>query len=190
MTRVLQSPAFDDTAIGVPAPPAWDSVAVAAFEQGFAQGAEAGRSAGRRDLMLGESNLRSALDECMGAIESSLHQFNQRVIEVAELFVTTALRHIPEARTTGLLVRMGEVLATFDPGTVVVSVEPDAVTEVSEAFARRPPRSHSITVTADRTLATGEFRLQSEWADAEGTFQRYIEAAREAVELHLGLDSR
>ena len=35
-----------------------------------------------------------------------------------------------------------------------------------------------------------EFRLSSEWADAEGTFERYMEAAREALEMHLAVDPR
>jgi flagellar biosynthesis/type III secretory pathway protein FliH len=186
MTRVLQRPAFGHAPIDVPAPPGWDSVALAAYEQGYELGDRTGREAGRRDLMVIDGHI----DRCLTAVAEASRAMTQRVIEVAELLITTTLRHIPEARTAGLLVRIGEVLATFDPGPICLSVHPNDFATASDAIANRPPNGQTLTLANDHTLAPGEFRLSSEWADAEGTFERYIEAAREALEMHLAVDPR
>ena len=186
MTRVLQRPAFETAPIDVPAPPSWDSVALAAFEQGFARGECSGRDAGRRDLLFVDGHV----DRCVAAVDDASDALTRRVLEVAELFVTTALRHFPEARTAGLLIRLGEVLAAFDPGAIVVSVHPDDAAAAIDAVAGRTPNGQVITVISDSGLASGEFRLHSEWAQAEGTFDRYLAAAREALELHLSADPR
>ncbi|MCU1365068.1 MAG: hypothetical protein JWL72_1221 [Ilumatobacteraceae bacterium] len=186
MTRVLQRPSFDDAPIDVPAPPSWDSSALAAYELGYARGSTAGRDSGRLDLLIIEGHV----DRCMAAVAEAADAMSRRVLEVAELFVTTTLRHVPEARTAGLLVRLGEVLASFDPGTITLTVHPDDAEIAADCIARRPPNGQNITVLSDRRLSPGEFRLNSDWAQAEGTFDRYIAAAREALELHLSADPR
>jgi hypothetical protein len=84
---------------------------------------------------------------------------------------------------------MGEALSTFDPGSVTVSVEPNSVAGVADAFVRRPPRGYAVMVVSDANLAPGEFLIHSDWADAEGTLARYVDAAREALALNLALDS-
>lgn len=186
MTRVLQRPSFETAPIDVPAPPSWDSVALAAFEQGFARGERSGRDSGRQDLLFVDGHI----DRCLAAVDEASDALSRRVLQVAELFVTTALRHLPEARTAGLLIRLGEVLSAFDPGAIVVAVHPEDAAAAADAIANRPPSGQTITVVSDHTLSSGEFRLGSEWAQADGTFDRYIAAAREALELHLAADPR
>jgi len=186
MTRVLQRPSFDEAPIDVPAPPSWDSVALAAYELGFARGEEAGRDSGRLDLLFVDDRI----ENCLTAIETASDALNRRVLEIAELFVTTTLRHLPEARTAGLLVRLGEVLNSFDPGPIQLTVHPEDIGAATDAVARRQPNGQNITVSGDRTLARGEFRLTSDWAQADGTFDRYFAAAREALELHVSADPR
>lgn len=186
MTRVLQRPSFDDAPIDVPAPPSWDSSALAAYELGFARGSETGRDSGRLDLLI----VGGHIDRCIDAVDEASEALSRRVLEVAELFVTTVLRHIPEARTAGLLIRLAEVLTTFDPGNICLSVHPDDAETAAECLLRRPPNGQHVSVLTDRNLAPGEFRLNSDWAQAEGTFDRYMAAAREALELHLSADPR
>lgn len=186
MTRVLQRPSFDAAPIDVPAPPSWDSVALLAFEQGYARGEQDGRATGRRELLVVDGQI----DRCIAAIDAASTDLTRRVLQVAELFVTTVLRHLPEARTAGLLIRLGEVLATFDPGRIVLAVHPDDVAAAADALAARPATGQDVTVSGDPSLARGEFRLDSDWAQADGTFDRYLAAAREALELHLSADPR
>jgi len=186
MTRILQRPDFGESPVNVPAPPAWDAGALSAYEQGYAEGVQAGRDAGRLDLLI----VGGQVDRCVDVINASSRAMNARVIEVAELFVTTALRHIPEARTAGLLVRLGEVLATFDPGPMTLALHPDDVEQATDAVQTRSTYARFVTVVSDNSLQPGEFRLSSEWADAEATFDRYLSAAREALELHLSGDGQ
>jgi hypothetical protein len=225
MTRLLQRPAIHAAPVEVPAPPAWDSVALAAYEQGHAEGSAAGREQGRRDHLI----VGGEIDRCIAAVQASLAATNERLAQIAELFVTTTLRHCPDIRTAGLLVRLREVLDALDPGVITIHVHPDAVEATLATCDRRADHGgpagslggslggehaggpggslgggpagslgggpggslgggHRIVVTSDRRLATGEFRVTSEWADAEGTFERYIAAARAAIDLHLGRD--
>ncbi|MGZ4804934.1 MAG: FliH/SctL family protein, partial [Ilumatobacteraceae bacterium] len=185
MTRVLHSPSIDQAPVDVPAPPAWDSVALSAYEQGFDEGGQHGRELGRRDLREMQSQLDAAVDRCLASMEAASKAMAARVIDVSELYVTTALRHIPDARTAGMLVRLGEVLQVFEPGSLEVSVAPDLVAELTEILAPRNVHGTRVKVAADANLLPGEFRLHSEWADADGTFERYLAAARNALELHL-----
>ncbi len=190
MTRILRRPSFDGAPIDVPAPPAWDSVALAAYEQGYDEGGQRGRELGRRDLREMQTQLDTAVDRCLASIDSASHALAARVVDVSELYVTTALRHVPEARTAGMLVRLGEVLQAFEPGALEVSVAPDLVAELSDILAPRNVHGERVTVVGDASLLPGEFRMHSEWADADGTFERYLAAARDALELHLSGDPR
>jgi flagellar biosynthesis/type III secretory pathway protein FliH len=190
MTRILSRPLFGHAPVDIPAPPAWDSVALAAYEQGFDEGGQHGRQLGRRDLREMQAQLDHAVDRCLDGIDAASKAMAARVVDVSELYVTTALRHVPEARTAGMLVRLGEVLQVFDPGSIEVSVAADLVAELSEILAPRNVHGTRVKVVADPTLLPGEFRLHSEWADADGTFERYLAAARDALELHLSGDPR
>ncbi len=190
MTRVLRSPSIDQAPVDVPAPPAWDSVALSAYEQGFDEGGHHGRELGRRDLREMQSQLDAAVDRCLACMDAASKAMAARVLDVSELYVTTALRHIPETRTAGMLVRLGEVLQVFEPGSLEVSVAPDLVAELTEILAPRNVHGTRVRVVPDANLLPGEFRMHSEWADADGTFERYLAAAREALELHLSGDPR
>lgn len=180
MTQILRGITLDRTPVDVPAPPAWDSVALAAYEQGYMEGIEAGR----RDLGTLERQLQEAVTRCIADQHASRDQITKRVTEVAELLLTTALRHRPDARMCGLLTRVGEVLRSFEAGPLELTVAPDAVGVVARAVESRNG-GPEVTVTGDRTLGAGDFRLHSAWADADGTFQRYLAAARDAVEVEL-----
>lgn len=178
MSRVIRSAELHEAPIDIPAPPAWDSVALAAFEMGYQQGV----TAGRLDVGAVESTLADACQCCVDAVDRATATMVARTLEVAELFVTTVLRHVPEARTAGMLVRLGEVLAAFETDPLEVSVAPSDVTEVAAVMAARPQLAARVNVVGDPQLAEGEFRIHSEWADADGTFDRYLAAARDALE--------
>jgi flagellar biosynthesis/type III secretory pathway protein FliH len=186
MTRVLRRPSLDRPPIDVPAPPAWDSVALAAYEQGYEEGARHGR----RDQSVMRAELDAAVVRCLASVEAASKVLTARVLDVSELYVTTALRHVPDSRTAGMLVRLGEVLQVFEPGPLEISVATDLVTELAEILATRNVHGARVKVVADSTLLPGEFRVHSEWADADGTFERYLAAARDALELHLSGDPR
>ncbi|MEY2552469.1 MAG: hypothetical protein QOC57_329 [Ilumatobacteraceae bacterium] len=186
MTRVLHRPSLDRPPIDVPAPPAWDSVALAAYEHGYEEGARHGR----RDQSVMQAELEAAVDRCLASVAAASKAMTARVLEVSELYVTTALRHLPESRTAGMLVRLGEVLQVFEPGALEVSVASDLVSELAGIMANRNAHGARVKVVGDATLLPGEFRVHSEWADADGTFERYLAAAREALELHLSGDPR
>jgi flagellar biosynthesis/type III secretory pathway protein FliH len=158
---------------------------MAAYEQGYAEGGHQGRELGRRDLREMEAQLLAAVDRCLAGMDAASSAMAARVLDVSELYVTTALRHIPDARTAGMLVRLGEVLQSFEPGALEVSAAPELVNELSEMLAPRNKHGMRVRVVADPDLLPGEFRLHSDWADADGTFQRYLDVARQALELHL-----
>jgi flagellar biosynthesis/type III secretory pathway protein FliH len=178
MTRVIRGPELHHAPVDVPAPPAWDAVALAAYEYGYRQG----NVDGRVDVRGMEQQLGDATARCLIAIEQSTQQMTSRLLEIAELFVTTTLRHVPEARTAGLLVRLGEALRAFDADPLELSVSPTDVADVVDAIALRANDATRVTVMGDPTLAPGEFHIHSSWADAAGTFDRYFAAARDAME--------
>lgn len=190
MTRVLRRPSFDNIPIDVPAPPAWDSVAVSAYEQGFEEGGVTGREEGRRDLRELDTQLLEAVDRCIASVDAATEAMAKRVLDISELFVTTALRHAPDAGTRGMLVRLGEVLRTFESGPIELSVANDLVGDLQRIIADRTGHVDRVTVVGDHSLVPGEFRLHSEWADADGTFDRYLRAARDAMELNATGDER
>jgi flagellar biosynthesis/type III secretory pathway protein FliH len=167
----------------VPAPAAWDSAALAAYEQSFQEASGSSVDRGRRDLRQMEAELADATARCLAAVEAARKLMVRRSLEIAQLFVTTTLRHLPEAGVTGMLVRLGEVLRTFEPGPLELAVSPALVGDVEAIIAARNEYGEHTVVVGDESLAPGEFRLRSEWADAEGTFERYMQAARNALEM-------
>jgi flagellar biosynthesis/type III secretory pathway protein FliH len=178
MTRVIRGPELHHSPVDVPAPPAWDATALAAYEFGYRQG----NIEGRLDVTGLEAQLGEATDRCLAAIDAASEKMTVRVLEVAELFVTTALRHLPEARTAGLLVRLGEALRAFDADPLEVSVAPSDVADVVDAISARSSDASRISVIGEPSLRPGEFLIHSAWADAVGTFDRYFAAARDAME--------
>jgi len=185
MTRVLRAAGMA-APISVPGPTAWGPIAVAAhdqgYDQGYAQGLLDGRAQGRRDLSHLGDELRLAVTTCLTAIEEARRALLTRVMDVAELLVTTVLRHQPDTATAGLLVRVREALDGLDPGPTDLAVHPDLVASVTDLVAEQ---GLPVTVGTDASLALGEFRITAEWASAEATWQHYVEAAREAVALHV-----
>lgn len=178
MSRVIRSAELHPAPVDVPAPPAWDATALSAYEAGHARGVAEGRS----DVRAMEQQLRHAVERCIDAVDAASEQLATQVLDIAELFVTSVLRHVPEARTAGMLVRLGEVLRTFDTDPLEVFVAPDDVPDVAEVIAGQPKLAPRVSVVGDPMLLRGEFRLHSAWADAQGTFDRYFAAARDAVE--------
>lgn len=178
MSRVIQGAELHHAPIDVPAPPAWDAVALSAYEAGFARGIAEGRT----DISAMQVQLLGAIERCVDEMHLASERMTSRVLEISELFVTTVLRHLPEARTHGLLVRLGEVLRTFELEPLEVSVVPDSVADVVEALSLQPRLAGNVSVVGDPTLHPGEFHIHSEWADADGTFDRYLALARDALE--------
>jgi flagellar biosynthesis/type III secretory pathway protein FliH len=181
MTRVLRAPGMA-APISVPGPGAWGPVAVAAHDQGYARGLVEGRAHGRHDLAHLHDELRQAVTSCLAAVEDARLALLGRVMDVAELMVVTVLRHQPDTTTAGLLVRVREALDGLDPGQVELTVHPDLVASVRELLA---DQTVALDVGADASLARGEFRIATEWASADATWQHYIDAAREAVAMHV-----
>ncbi|MCE9620944.1 MAG: hypothetical protein K8R99_01215 [Actinomycetia bacterium] len=190
MTRILQRPSLNANAVALRAPPSWDPIALSAYEQGYSEGAGTMLEKGRRDLHRFETEIIDATQRCLHAVETARQLMARRTLDIAELFVTTALRDIPEAGTAGMLVRLGEVLRAFEPGPIELSVATDLVGELEAIMATRNDYADRVKVVDDPTLKPGEFRLHSEWADADGTFERYISAARAALEAHPADESR
>ncbi|MBI4885057.1 MAG: hypothetical protein HY826_13485 [Actinobacteria bacterium] len=183
MTRILHRPSFGQRAVDVPTPPSWEPAALAAYEQGYHEGTHSRLENSRRELGNMETKLIDAVDRCLAAVNAATETMCGRLLDVAELFVTTALRHAPEAGTAGMLVRVGEVLRAFEPGAMELSVAFDLVDDVAAIMASRGDCGGRVVVSGASDLVPGEFRLHSEWADADGTFDRYLEAARTAFEL-------
>lgn len=183
MTRVLRAPGLA-APISVPGPLAWGPVAVAAHDQGYAQGVIDGRQQGRRDLSHLAGELRTALDACLADIHHAHLALLARVMDVAELLVTTVLRHQPDTTTSGLLVRVREALDGLDPGAIELVVHPALLASVTEV-AHGGAFPVAVVITGDAALELGEFRLQAEWASADATWQHYLDAAREAVAMHV-----
>ncbi len=178
MSRVIHRAELHHAPVDVPAPPAWDAIALSAYEAGYARGS----SEGRTDVSAMEVQLLGAIERCVDEVHHASERMAARVLEISELFVTTVLRHVPEARTHGLLVRLGEVLRTFELEPLEVSVVPESVADVVEVLGQQPRLANGVTVVGDPTLHPGEFRIHSEWADADGTFDRYLALARDAME--------
>lgn len=181
MTRVLRAAGLA-APISVPGPAAWGPVAVAAHDQGYAQGLIDGRAQGRHDLAHLGDELRLAVTTCLATIDDARRVLLGRVMDVAELMITTVLRHQPDTATAGLVVRVREALDGLDPGPIEVTVHPDLESSVSELLARDPL---PVTITTDPGLALGEFRVATEWASADATWTHYLAAAREAVAMHV-----
>ena len=181
MTRVLRAAGLA-APIAVPGPGAWGPVALAAHDQGYAQGLIDGRVQGRHDLAHLGDEIRLAITTCLAAVEDARRTLLGRVMDIAELMVVTVLRHQPDTTTAGLLVLVREAMDGLDPGRVALTVHPDLVTSVRELLAGEPL---AVEVGADQSLARGEFRIATEWAAADATWQHYVDAAREAVAMHV-----
>lgn len=188
--RILQRPSFGPVAVEVPAPPAWDRAALAAYEQSFRDDGGSKLDRGRRDLHHIEGQLVAATGSCLAAIDAARTSMVRRSLEIAEEFVTTTLRHKPEVGVAGMLVRLGEVLNALEPDPLELAVTPGLVDDVEGIIATRSDHAGRITVIGDPSMAPGEFRLRSEWADAEGTFQKYMSCARAALETMVAEDRR
>lgn len=181
MTRVLRAAGMA-APISVPGPGAWGPVAVAAHDQGYAQGLIDGRVQGRHDLAHLGDELRLAVTACLAAVDDARRVLLARVMDVAELMITTVLRHQPDTATLGLLVRVREALDGLDPGRIELTVHPDLVSSVEALLTAD---AMAVDVGADASLALGEFRIATEWASADATWQHYLDAAHEALAMHV-----
>ena len=183
MNRILRLPDYG-APVDVPAPSAWDPTAQAAYERGVADGRAEGHRLGRLDAEPVLVAIAQAVTTCAAEVASAKADLDRRILQVAEMYVSTVLRHVPDARTAGLLVRIAETIDALDAGAVVVCVCPDAVARTNDALGRLSGQPH-IQVVSDAGLALGEFRIRTEWAEAEGTWDRYLAAAQAAMELYV-----
>jgi flagellar biosynthesis/type III secretory pathway protein FliH len=143
-----------------------------------------GRDEGRKDLGLLAAPLSQAIDAACEQINMCHAHLSKRVAELAELFTETVLRHRPSEFTRGYLARLEETLSRIDAGSVVVYVAPSLLAQASDALTARSS-TMVVQVEADDRLSEGEFRVQADWADAEGTFVRFFDAARDALALYM-----
>lgn len=192
MARVLQNAQFHTAPIAVPMPGSWDPIAQAAYEQGradgFAQGHAAGYdegfAIGRHDLTAIAERVVHAAASCFEEVRVLHADLVERVIELAELYVRTVVRHVPDQSAQGVLRRIEEALAALEPGVLELQVEASLVAEMTTLFTAHESGS-VVSVVAGAGLAPGEYRVRSEWAEVEGTWERYVDAAREAVGMFL-----
>jgi flagellar biosynthesis/type III secretory pathway protein FliH len=126
--------------------------------------------------------LRLAVTTCLAAIDDARRALLTRVMDVAELMITTVLRHQPDTTTAGLLVRIREALDGLDPGRIELTVHPAVSSSVEGLLAAD---ALAVDIATDAALELGEFRIATEWAAADATWQHYVEAAREAVAMHV-----
>ena len=181
MTRVLRAAGMAPP-ISVPGPGAWGPVAIAAHDQGYAQGLIDGRAQGRHDMAHLGDELRLAVTSCLTAIDDARRALLPRVMDVAELMITTVLRHQPDTTTAGLVVRIREALDGLDPARIELSVHPALASSVGALLAAD---ALAVDITPDAALDLGEFRIATEWASADATWKHYLDAAREAVAMHV-----
>lgn len=183
MNRILRLPDYG-APVDVPAPAAWNPSAQAAYERGLAEGREQGHRTGRLDAEPVTQAIAHAVTTCAAEIARVKDDLDRRVLQVAEMYVATVLRHVPDARTSGLLVRIAEAIDAIDAGAIVICVRTEAVTPIAAAIGALSGQQ-DVSVVADDTLQSGEFRLRTEWAEAEGTWDRYLAAAQTAVEMYV-----
>ena len=196
MARLLRDTVLQSAPIAVPVPGSWDPIAQAAYEQGRADGLLAGHAAGyesgyetgyttaRVELETLRDELVSAAAVCHGEIVRAHRDLVTRVIELAELYVQTVVRHVPDASAQSLLARIDEALAALEPGQLEVSVPAAVLDEVRAIFAAREQMTY-VTVIAGTGLAAGEYRIRGDWADADGAWHHYVAAATEAISAYL-----
>lgn len=192
MARVLRDAQIETLPIAVPVPGSWDPVAQAAYEQGRADGYDHGVSVGDREgFTRGRSELDAVADRvvhaaarCHDEVRRLHTHLVERVIDLSDLYVRTVVRERPDASARGMLARIEEALGQLEPGQLELAVEPGVVDELSELFAKADHQM-AVAVVPDEALAPGEYRLRTEWAEADGTWERYVEAAREAMTMYL-----
>lgn len=192
MARVLRDARFDGTPIAVPVPGSWDPVAQAAYEQGRADGYAHGHTVGYDEgYATGRHDLAAVADRVVGAATRCFEELRvlhadlvTRVVELAELYVRAVVRHTPDAAAAGMLRRIEEALVALEPGRLELHVEAEVVEELARLFVGHDSGS-VIDVVAGSGLAPGEYRVRSDWAEVEGTWDRYLEAAQEAVSLYV-----
>lgn len=183
MTRILRLPDYG-APVGIPAPASWDPASQAAYDRGFADGRASGHESGRLDAEPVTRAITHAITTCAAEVTRAKNEIDTHILQIAEMYVTTVLRHVPDARTNGLLIRIAEAIDAVDTGPIVVSVRSDMVERISAMIGSATGQTN-VVVAADDSLSFGEFRLRTEWAEAEGTWDRYLDAARTAIEMYI-----
>ncbi len=192
MSRVLREAAMAATPTALPAPGAWDPTTREVFDQGrregydegFGAGKEEGYRLGRDELRAIESSLRTATLSCIEQVRAAHSSLIDRVVELSELYVMTVVRDLPDAAAAGLLARMSEAMRALEPAALELAVPAGDVDDVVRLLADHPD-GELLTVVAAAGLRPGEFRLRGEYADVDGCWERYLDAAREAISLYL-----
>ncbi|MEZ5218318.1 MAG: hypothetical protein R2705_12765 [Ilumatobacteraceae bacterium] len=192
MARLLHDTQLDRVATPVPMPGAWDAIAQAAYEQGRADGHANGRAVGdaegyergRTELLTIAEGISETARACHDEIRHAHLDLVARIRELAEIYVETVVRHVPDATAESLLCRIDEALAALEPGPLELRVPEANVVDLRSIFAARDD-GKLVTVVADRTLGAGEFRLRGDWADADGTWDHYRRVAHETIDAFL-----
>lgn len=192
MTRVLRSIALAEDPVALPGPGSWDTSTQAIHDQGreegyaegYAAGRAAGFTAGRDELTAIAASLREATATCIGEVRAAHRELVERIVELAELYAVTVARRLPDPSARGLLDRVAEALGVVEPAALELAVPPTDVDEVSRLLATGED-GPAIRVVGGHHLRPGEYRLRGEYAEVDGTWERYLDAAQEAISSYL-----
>jgi flagellar biosynthesis/type III secretory pathway protein FliH len=188
MARLLRDVVVHAAPVTVPLPGSWDAAAEQAFETGRLAGREEGfaegHATGRQELAAIADRVVEAVARCGEQVARAHADLVERVVEVAQLYVQAVVRHVPDASALGMLARIEEALVHLEPAPFELLVPADVVDDLSALFAARDDRA-AVTVVAGTALAPGEFTVRSAWSQADGTWENYLEAARNAIETYL-----
>jgi flagellar biosynthesis/type III secretory pathway protein FliH len=189
MAQVLQATALQPAPVRVPAPGDLDPLLTdamhAAYEQGHVAGFERGRTVGRAELEVVADQLATRVTAAVAAFPAACvqarHALRYDLGEVAEVLLAGVLRHEVDLAGRGLIERLTAAIEHLDDAPLTISVHPDARDEIASLVALVGVGAPIGDVVADSNLAWGEARVEGEWATAELTWHRLMEAARAAV---------
>ncbi len=189
MAEVLQPTALLPAPIRVPAPGDLDPLLTDAmhdaYEQGHVAGFERGRAVGRAELEVVADQLATRIAAAVAAFPAACVQARQALRydlgEVAEVLLTAVLGHDLDLASRGLIERLTGAIDCLDDAPLTISVHPEARDEIASLVALVGAGAPIGDVVADSGLSWGEARVYGEWATAELTWPRLMEAARTAV---------
>jgi flagellar biosynthesis/type III secretory pathway protein FliH len=189
MAEVLQATALQPRAVRVPAPGDLDPLLAdamhAAYEEGHVAGFARGRDVGRAELEVVADQLATRLAAAVAAFPAACVEaraaLRYEFTEVAEIMLEAVLGHDLDLAGRGLVNRLAGAIERLDDAPLTISVHPGARDEIAALVAVAGVGVPIGDVVADDNLAWGEARIDGEWARAELTWPRLIEAARVAV---------
>lgn len=156
------------------------AAAVAAARQ---EGWEEGRVVGRAELDASAATFTTQISAAAAtyrdAADRNRAELGEQLVGLALEIVAAILGHRVSDVTEGLVGRVRAALAEIEERPLRLSVHPDAVTLCEQLLADERERDE-IVVSASADLAPGEVTLAGDWASAELTWPKLLQAAAEA----------